>query len=337
MDIESKGIQEDEYIDLEIEEAEENDSPSNGDADIFLFETRFSLISFRQFKGQSSAPTEEGFVISCNNVQQFKQKLWESISDRVQREVVFENDETPEWANKEFPTVDDIENYVIIRDPSGNRTHRVGSMTSNLLHNLKNKELHCFVQIFGNNVANSKRFKALKRILLDPEEADRAGAASNQIHEDILRRLKEVHQHRYSAANINWRLWANAILADDPARRENLINAAPPANIVHLFRTVQLDESLRLTQIARSNRVALGENERVRDHIKLIRESFDVLKAAYDLVSSAFDDLDARIRSLEIANVNASNILNDFDESLHPEEFASNLFDEIQNENDIDH
>jgi hypothetical protein len=63
-----------------------------------------------------------------------------------------------------------------------------------------------------------------------------------------------------------------------------------------------------------------GENERVIEHLRAIRGSLDILRAAYDLLKTAFDDLDARIQSLERANAIASDIIQDFDEALHPQD-----------------
>lgn len=89
----------------------------------------------------------------------------------------------------------------------------------------------------------------------------------------------------------DWETWATTILSRGAERREELINSAPPENIIHLLTTAPLEDNLRLENISRANRIAMGENQRVREQVDELVRCLGHVKSHLEFVKKQVDSM----------------------------------------------
>ena len=89
---------------------------------------------------------------------------------------------------------------------------------------------------YGNNINVGAQHKAFVDQVVQPTAQDRAGAAAEAAHQDMIAQLRARHGTTYESAEINWRLWANYILGLDGQLQAQAINNGPPSRYAHLFR-----------------------------------------------------------------------------------------------------
>ena len=62
-------------------------------------------------------------------------------------------------------------------------------------------------------------------------------------------RLKQLHQHNYTAYDANWSQWANYILSSPAHNRYAFIAGAPPPDLIQIFNLLRENEGLRMQRI----------------------------------------------------------------------------------------
>lgn len=163
------------------------------------------------------------------------------------------------------------------------------------------------------------------------------GAASQMAINEIVLQLKAAHRNNYTAAEINWQQWGNKIAATDPHRREELINAPPPDELIYLFRPAHVDDIPRQTH--RSVLLAQTVNEGVIDDVKDLRMRLTAFKNHLDRGYQLYDDIDKSLFLLESRLGHNCPLLESMAESVQPfeTEFSHEVFVEIDDLDDVDH
>ncbi|KAG9399021.1 hypothetical protein AC1031_012456 [Aphanomyces cochlioides] len=85
-----------------------------------------------------------------------------------------------------------------------------------------------------------------------PEIRDRAGAAAEQLQQDMVCLLKSKWSTHLEAFDSAWRMWAAAILKRPRHLHARLVEDQPPSNMLHLFRSTQNNAERRCERIQQS-------------------------------------------------------------------------------------
>lgn len=286
---------------------------------VSLFETKL-IPSVRFHRGQTSGRQLQPVVINSSSLIDFKHQCWELFQIHLKREVFHSPNETPAftWAPADEPGEDDLDRFLIFKEPVSKRTASLNEITTALLHFWKGKSVNALVCVYGSVVANGPTFKQLEKDLLELAQTDRSGAASMGAQNEMEMRLRETHRLHYVAMDINWSLWANQILAAEPHRQERMVVSAPPADIVHFFRSVQADQGVENERIRNSNRVALDENARLTERLDLMADGFSEIRRL-------IGDFGTRLTALQTETAAARRVMTSFELSLPPVETAASV------------
>ncbi len=127
--------------------------------------------------------------IGATDVKELLGNMWKKIieSGSVEREVIVEGD-TVAWS-VEIPDISNnqIDKFAQILDIKGKRNYNPVNISTDLLVNLRHKEIHVHVFVYSRNVATNGTFIVVKKNLLDPAVRDRSAAVANQVIEENLR------------------------------------------------------------------------------------------------------------------------------------------------------
>ncbi|XP_058832497.1 uncharacterized protein LOC131690611 [Topomyia yanbarensis] len=234
------------------------------------------LIAVRDFKGHSSGKEVGKWGVSGNTAEQFTHSCWLLAKNFLKREVIFTCDERgvamPVWSSKPIPEEGDFIRFALFNDKTNHRCYTVDKVTPTLLQNWRNKEIHLLLHVYSLSVNNKSVFKTVREVLLEPEERDKAGAASNQSVAVLAQKLRDIHGDKWEAKDIAWMMWANAIYTSEFHCQERLLHDAPPAHLVKLF---SVKEQPRLKAIRRGFAVAHSVNAGYHDDVESLREAFE--------------------------------------------------------------
>lgn len=297
------------------------------------FACSFRLFA-RNFKGHSSAPTVGQLNVSCNSLGEFKDLIWQKVSSYIKREVIWNTDAEvakPQWSQAEL-SCSDLGRFVIFFNKTQKRAVDFDDVTVAVLQSWRDKDIHLYIHVYSTSVSNNATFKIVKTMLLNPEERDRAGAASTETLRRLAAQLREHHQFNYVSADINWMVWANYIQSAEPHYHEEMIRSAPPADVIHLFAHARTDAEQELAVQSHSVRTAESINTTYKNKIAVIRQTFDKFK----LIAA---DLENRITELEeIANAQES-LLSSMASSSRPtqSDHTRSLRRRISDLSDVDH
>eukprot|EP00474_Spongospora_subterranea_P004523 CRZ04981.1 hypothetical protein [Spongospora subterranea] len=127
-----------------------------------------------------------------------------------------------------------------------NHFYNAESITASILQNWTAREhtVDCFIYKYGLNVQTLAQYSDFQAAVLEPAEADRAGAASNDVVSTIMNQLRNRWGTTYMSQSINWQIWANSISIEPINRHEALIAQPPPMDIIHLFRHSPTDSDV---------------------------------------------------------------------------------------------
>lgn len=229
--------------------------------DVYLYSIDLN-VQTREFKGQSSGVAKCAIQIGCNSVPDFKHQLWTKVSDKLKREIVFD-DNDPKWHANLLPQEVDMDRFVLFYDVKAKRPMGLDKINSVTLNHWRKKEIWIYVHVYSMSVANLTLWKKVQKGLLEPMNRDRAGASNVSEMNALVARLKEVHRQHYQSHHINWILWATRIQSSESHLHEKMINNPPPADMLHLFAHARTPADDVLTGIKQNLYVAENVNEGV--------------------------------------------------------------------------
>lgn len=161
--------------------------------DLFNIKLKVLVKEFVSQRGGRLVITEN---ISCASVEEFLNKSWEKVVLHVKRETVH-NDETGEyeWATN-GPTFENMDCFVSFQPSNSKRHYESSRISTTILHHWTGlPDVVCFVFAYGRLIYSKTAFSDIQKKLIQPEEVDRAGAASNMILFATMARLKEKHPY----------------------------------------------------------------------------------------------------------------------------------------------
>lgn len=310
---------------------------SNGKSsenDLYVFTL---LVYKREFKGQTSGAYIARWDISVNSREEFLTTVWNLASEYLHREIIFEasadGDSSPKWCSKEKPTEEDFNKFALFQ--SGRRYYKVENIQDskhNLLQNWRDKEISLYLHIYSLSVSNRAIWNTVKECLIEPNERDRAGAASTQALLDLTEELRRTHGGLLEAHGMAWTFWANAIQSA-PAYKRSSMMEYPPQTLAGLFKA---KEGIRVNTIKRELETANNVNDSYHEDIVALRKTFDTLRAS---VNSSLKALDHRIEMLEIRERTSSNLISAMKSTVtvQEDEIGKQLRNDITDCPDLDH
>jgi hypothetical protein len=233
---------------------------SSNNAEETLYNVFVSSFSIRQFIGQTSGVSKPSFTVCVNTVDEFVDKLFEKVSPYLKREVLVGEIGGCEYSFSEttVPTRQDLERFVIIKDPISKKPNYLQHITTRKLVSWKNRELSLWVHQYSNSISNKTIFNEMKNSLFPPALTDRSGASSFVVCPGLANKLKSEYEHFYSALDIHWIAWANYIPSQAPERHDFLIKQPPPPEYLCVFGVAQENHHLKVlshsTRCSISNR-----------------------------------------------------------------------------------
>ena len=271
----------------------------------------------------------------CNNI-------WQIIveSKCIEREVIVEGDNVAWSGDLPDLAINQIDKFAQIFDIKGKRNYIPTSISTELLVNLRNKEIHVIVLIYSRNVLTNAIFNVVKKNLLDPAIRDRSAAVANQVIDDIIIKLKETHSHHLSTPQpIGWRIWATFIASKPSHTHEQLILDSPPEHVVVLFRNVAVKEAEILANAQHGLRIARNVNGIQRDNLIGIQERVQRLESTVNLFQKEISSLVNHLNYLQQQSEREDSLLFDMNNAIRTQEssFSMEVADLITDCDDVDH
>lgn len=287
--------------------------------------------------------------IGAGNVNEILDNIWKVLieSGCLEREVIVEG-ETVGWS-ADVPDIshNQIDKFVQIFDTKGKRNYIPTNISSDLLANLRNKDVHVVAFVYSRNVSTNTTFNLVKKNLLDPAVRDRSAAIANQLIDETIDKLKQAHSHHLTTPQpIGWRIWATFIASKPSHSHEQLILDSPPDHVVVLFRNVPTNESEKLTNAQQGIRIARNVNGIQRTSLRGIQERMAQIQSTMDLCQSTmqqcqqeFSNLATHLNYLIQQSEREDSLLQDITDAVRTEEstFSMESAAQVTDCEDVDH
>ncbi|KAJ3402560.1 hypothetical protein HDU80_004952 [Chytriomyces hyalinus] len=296
-------------------------------------------------KGIQKPATSADHRLTADDVDSFIQQLWTAILPHIKRGVIIQGDSCA-WApiQKHELTVADVDNYALVRSLSGNRSITISSLNSSEIQNMHNSAHGLWVFQYSGTVVNANMFKLVKKKLLDPAVSDRSGVAAQSEQLAMLARLKEHHRADYQSLDINWRMWANYVLAGDASSQEKCFLAAQPCHMFHLFAAADTNHAVGSRSLARGNHVALESNGRFAIQINQLMETYHGVKPSMEqafekALEDATEIFEARLHAIQGDITSCEEMLTAIWDSMPVQMsgYSASLLDQVENQEDVNH
>ncbi|KAH9089919.1 hypothetical protein Ae201684P_014674 [Aphanomyces euteiches] len=132
---------------------------------------------------------------------------------------------------------------------------------------------------WGNQVNTSNDLQELQDQCILPEARDRAGAAAENLQQDIVTQLKEQWSSHLSGYDSAWRIWAATILKRPRHMHPRLVQEQPPSGMLHYFRSVPNSAEHRCERLQRSLTLAREVVETSIRDFSTIEKDMEILMA----------------------------------------------------------
>ena len=191
------------------------------------------------------------------------------------------------------------------------RLHFLAVITDKTVRRWNGKTIVVTINQYGAQVSSLDDWKAFQAAILQPVQADRAGAPAESVTQSILKRLHEQHGSFLTAEPAAWRIWAADIASHPNADHDRLIQTGvPPSHAILLFKTKDVaTEVARQAKTSALNRSAVKTYRKQQDVLKAAAKNLVELAAtfqrqaivlqtqidAFDVALDAFEDLDQAI------------------------------------------
>ncbi|XP_055526909.1 uncharacterized protein LOC129719540 [Wyeomyia smithii] len=278
---------EEEYLDTSEEEEEK----------LFRFTAQ---ISTRNFKGHKKGPCMQKIKINGDSVDEVLELVWNSCERFIKKEVVFDakvgggaDQFTARWTEKTVPVIEDIDNYVTFQDKLSRRTYKPSQFKEkpDKMHKFMDKEINLFVYVCSESVTSASMYDTMRIQLLNPEERDRVGAASNQAVSSLVAELKNLYKGSYASQDVNWAVWASYLFTKSALERDELKHQGPPHHLIHLFKTIPSTGQRVLTSTRNDIRIAQNVNAG-------FKEELDALASELNQISVLINAMNIRLTAL---------------------------------------
>ncbi|KAF0741966.1 hypothetical protein Ae201684_002908 [Aphanomyces euteiches] len=246
-------------------------------------------------------------LITLNDWDSIKRRLWEICLPSLQPLATYSGD-PPAWnMSTKLPTIEHFNKYIALRiETSGGARNLPVWQTIHDAHK-------ALAKLRGRTITISA-YKWAKLVLNHP---DRAGAASEAEHKEILSQLKSVWSS-LTAPEMAWRIWANEICLLPEGQRARAILKGPMSSIISMFSTTSSSAREHMSRLKRNCRLALDlvdgaiyqfdairrTDSRQREILDSRLDGFEaMLRSKKEIILSYADDLDPRPDDMAVLRV----------------------------------
>jgi hypothetical protein len=289
------------------------------------------VASSRDFVTNTSDTSLGIWILQFNNPSEFVPLIWERSVGHIHRGVIVNSilggSIECTWMTGP-PIIQDIHLYVGLHDSTGHRSIEEWwtNITGQKIRSFEDKEIKLHVYKYSSNIKNKATFVALSKQLLQPRQTDRGGAATTNLLNSLVERLKETHSQNFSAFDINWMQWATDIQSQPLHLHDNLIQRGPPTSLVHLFRSRSTPAEVSLSNLNRANRIGLGMVQNILAQIPEIRNVFMVGIARLDALTQQLQNYQQQFeQTIEVTA------------PVQETQSSRDIFDRVINAEDVDH
>ncbi|EAT47926.1 AAEL001001-PA [Aedes aegypti] len=279
----------------------EQDAVEENDPGRARFTNEFSVCKMLYRQQQVGNTIDMTTVISSNSYDEFVDNVYELVQPFVKREVEFDEQNQPFWAEHEFPTKEDLPRYVVFKDKVRKRIYRLGEISENMLNRWQKRDITLQLYIYSNNIDSRAAWDLFRQVLLgeDTNEDGTKNVITPQRLEEhrlqsIEKRLQKIHRsHLRPNTDDAYTLWAQSIMKQSVKKHRNLCLSGPPKKLLDHF-TFLRNSSVRTRKSiwgpARRGHTADGYG--FEEEVQALRQTVIQIK---DLVEM----LDRRVELLE--------------------------------------
>jgi hypothetical protein len=209
-------------------------------------------------------------------------------------------------------------------------------ITKTILHNWTHtgdKSVNLSILVYGRDIQVAPQLQALQKALINPRETDRAGADNERVHQELIARLKSIHEGVYRGYHINWRIWAAHIYGTTkPHERDEACLKPPPFNLINQFVRAPANAEQRMVQM----RDALSFTDQV---IISVQSQLPGIRSAMEDAGRIITDGLTRLQALENALKIHESCCKAMGTVLGPQEGSAALavLMETPDQEDVDH
>ncbi|KAJ3068103.1 hypothetical protein HDU98_008711 [Podochytrium sp. JEL0797] len=277
-------------------------------------------LEVRDFTTQKNGPSPVEFAAIVTTVPAFKELVCNEGKCHIVCGVRALGNDTYEWGRRAAVlTPRDFNDFFLFKYQN-NAAVKLNDIDFATLTKWNNRAVVVVVAKYSNVVSSKAIFARIQKVLVNPLQVDRAGAATEQAHAALVVELKALHSTHYAAYEASWGQFANYIMTLPAHLQEQAKAHAPPPN----------DGPNRIN--IQANRVALSVNSRVSEQLENILAGMKRTR----------DSLEADIHSIEAAivvNTAQRQVLADQSVALDPQEnrHAREIYGLIGSQDDVDH
>ncbi|KAH9094500.1 hypothetical protein Ae201684P_003709 [Aphanomyces euteiches] len=251
-----------------------------------------------------------------------KELIFQHCLPHIQFKATYEGEPRVWTVDSEKPTMHEFDSFISIK--MGRYFFKPGShvQANRYISDHRNDTFTISVLKWGNLVNTATDFQMFQEQCIQPQVQDRAGAAAESAHAQMVSQLKEKWGHIYTTYEANWRMWAAHILKTPTYQHAVHISNPPPAIMLHLFDAVPNGAQERNQNLQRSLTAAL-------DVVESCLEDLGFLKR---LVT----DVVSRIETSEVSLCAKRRIIEGFQQELTPVAVRADLVTMIHNIPNLD-
>ncbi|OWZ04491.1 hypothetical protein PHMEG_00023598 [Phytophthora megakarya] len=123
---------------------------------------------------------------------------------------------------------------------------------------LKNQQESVLLSLYKycNEISTIGQFTDFEDLCIGPAATDRGGAATEELHQQMISSPKKKSGATFIAQNMSWRLWASLIPKKPRPQHEREIAKGPPTSRITHFRPASNASDRHLQRVQRIVRIA---------------------------------------------------------------------------------
>lgn len=338
----------DEYVSAQIENDHFSHSQDEEDSCTELFYIKFKIM-IRQFKTQQQATDIGEICVKFTDLKTFTDDIWEKIFVHLKKEIIYDDTNQPSWSDN-IPNIADINRFVSFYEPVARKAFQFDSINEAKLRNwckLQTKDDHdikiyLYILPYSSNVSSKAHWTNAEKVLIRPEERDRAGATAATVVNELLKELKDLHRNSYKGHESTWYIWASYIakrIEKDPLAKDSLLQDGPPGHICHLFSTVQESDDVLLSNLRNNVSIGISVNSDIADDLSALKIMHQKLVDRNKAEAADLELMGTKLKMMDIKMMSRANMINAMNDAVAPTHnaFGTELLDEVIDSEDVDH
>lgn len=311
-------------------------------------EYQFTIEAYvKMFKGQRMQTSEHlsDFIAKCTGVDDFKIKLWNQYEKHIKGKAVIPTN-TDEKCSIEgdSKSIENIQKFLVFQR-SNRSIYLSNTFTSRTLQTFSTPgdsgeaKIELVVYTYSDSILSSAAWDRFTKDCIQPAVADRAGASSEEVIQQIMNSLKSRWQHIFHSEDINWRIWATIIARLKSHDQEQAIQSPPTENLVHLFAHAPENREQRYAAVTRGFGLAFRSIDSAIQELQIFDDDIEKFGDQIRALIESHNTMTSRLNSIFKILKTQRDLAREAEAAMIAEEtpIASAVAAAIPNQDDIDH